>query len=340
MSTTKPSILSQRIDDAIENETTEFNKLRDLSYVPPHIWTPIKTICTMANEAAIPDLRVFLFTLQLWNEHLPTLYLYCTQGVKNLELERDYKGKIVYNTSLDAYSNTNRQEMERQSSRMGLKNRFHDFTVEKCNLLDWVFQQLTPKQKEYGVVFCDADICWLGPLPNVDQRCQIGLSMHQINPIDEQRYGIYNAGFFWFRHQQTVDRWREACKTSRFFEQAALEDLTNGLVPWQIDAFPTTVNYGWWRLYQGKQRSDHLASLWGLKRDPEEKYSGIVIEGEPLVCIHTHWLTNDAMTNSFNAFVVGRLQYLMKQKKVMMFLKYLARLGSQVASDALRAKKK
>ena len=34
-------------------------------------------LATLANKNALHDLNVFLFTLQLWNDSLPNLYIYC-----------------------------------------------------------------------------------------------------------------------------------------------------------------------------------------------------------------------------------------------------------------------
>ena len=41
------------------------------------LFTP-KAIALLVNENALDDIRIFLFTLQLWNKALPKLYVYCT----------------------------------------------------------------------------------------------------------------------------------------------------------------------------------------------------------------------------------------------------------------------
>lgn len=38
------------------------------------------------------------------------------------------------------------------------------------------------------------------------------------------------------------EKWRTACSTSRFFEQAAMEALPEGLAPEEFYVFPTQVN--------------------------------------------------------------------------------------------------
>lgn len=340
MQNSKPSILSKDLEQNIRQQQTGFQNHIDLSIDSPPVWKTIRNICTLANETAVFDLKIFLMTLQLWNKELPTIYLYCTEEVKALQIDREYKGKFYYNTSLESYANMTRQQMEATPSNRGLSNLFHDFTMEKCSLLRWAFSSMSKEDKEYGTVFCDADICWLGPMPQINHNCIVGLSAHQIHEEYEKRFGIYNAGFMWFSHLKTVERWEEACKTSRFFEQAALEDLTINANPCTIQQFPVQVNYGWWRLFQGKEHSRDLIKSWSIKRDPQEVHSGILVDGEPLVCIHTHWKTTDGMTNGFNGFIIEKLQLLLKQKKVNTFLHFLARLEVSIALNALRSKKK
>lgn len=340
MPKSKPSILSKALEQNIRQQQTQFKKQIDLSLDSPPVWKSIRNICTIANENAILDLKVFLFSLQLWNKELPNIYLYCTEEVKALQLDREYKGKLYYNTSLEPYANKTRQQMEAAPSNKGLSNLFHDFTMEKCSLLRWAFLTMTEEDKEYGAVFCDADICWLGPMPQLDYTRILGLSAHEIHEEYEKKYGIYNAGFMWFRHLKTVEHWEEACTTSRFFEQAALEDLVEGANPATLQLFPTQLNYGWWRLYQGQYSSQVLLQEWSIKRDPQESHSGILVKGAPLLCVHTHWKTTDRMTIAFNVFIINRLQLMLKQKKVHALLHFLARLEISIALNALCSKKK
>jgi hypothetical protein len=54
------------------------------------------SVATLANEFAIRDLELFFFTLELWNEKLPTVYLYCNSKVNEwLKKEKRYKGTLV-----------------------------------------------------------------------------------------------------------------------------------------------------------------------------------------------------------------------------------------------------
>ena len=260
-------------------------------------------IALLVNENAMDDLRIFLETLQLWNTTLPTLYI---ASSKPLELK--YKGTVHTKVCLEMYTNLTRQQMERLPSKQGMSNLFHDFTVEKCSLMEWAIQE-----HGSGVLFCDADICWLGPLPPIDPTT-ITLSRHEIRLQDEARFGTFNAGFLYIPSLQYVNQWRKACLTSTFFEQKALDIFADS-----CNRFGTHVNYGWWRMYQGPTTAEDRQAEWSIHR--HESHSGLCVKGTPVICIHTHWKTNDHITTTFNKWILSRLELLKKQKKVTQLLK-------------------
>lgn len=277
----------------------------------------VTAIALLINENAIDDLKIFLYTIQLWNSSVPTLYIYCTTECKAIIQGFVYSGLIHYNTGLDAYANLSRIQMEKMPSKNGLSNRFHDFTVEKCSLMEWALTINT------GVLFCDADICWLGPLPSIPSGVSVALSPHEIRESDENKYGIYNAGFIWMNDMAVVEVWREASNDSAFFEQLALNKVAE---EFHIYKFGTHVNYGWWRMFQGRESIQTCKAQWAIQYD--DTHSGLLVKGEPVVCIHTHWKTTDHVTNMFNTWIVGKL-LLSKNIKVSAFLRELSKHAAQ-----------
>ena len=274
------------------------------------------SIATLANYKALDDLKVFLFTLQLWNEStLPNVYIYCDKSISIfLETQPYYKGKIYKKTVLDKYEQYNRIELENMSGEI-YENRWVDLMCEKMNLIDWVFDS------EKEVLFCDADICFMGELPEIPESTEIGLSPHYIRKMDENKYGTYNGGFIYSSSKNMTRLWRKATHTSRYYEQAALEELEK---TYTIYKFPTQNNYGWWRLLQGEESIDTLKVKWSIKRDKNS--SGISVENKPLLSIHTHWKTDDRATNYYNSFILEyfeKLKSVDKTKKLLKFLKDL-----------------
>jgi hypothetical protein len=281
-------------------------------------------IALLVNEKALDDLQLFFESLMIWNKNLPTIYMFCTEMVK-MATKKSYMGNIFFKTSLEPYRFKTRKEMETQPSKMGLPNLFYDFTQEKCDLLGWALQSIPDTERYKGILFCDADIVWTAPLPKIPEGKTLALSPHYIRKHDEERFGHYNAGFLWTNDMTIPSAWKQACKTSRFFEQAALEDLEHRIPIEHLYIFGPQYNYGWWRLFQATQTPEQQKERWSIKRDKEEKHSGLLVDKEVLTCIHTHFKTDDFVTKEFNKWFIQQLQKVASsQPKVKMLLRKLA----------------
>ena len=280
----------------------------------------ITSIATLVNEFAIADLKVLLFTLELWNPKPPTVYIFSDTKSAPLVRAISYGGDvIVKEDALNAYTGLNRRAME---SRRGsiYTTLFADFTAEKTALMEWALS-LTLTEEE-GVLFCDADICHMGPLPTIPDGTELALSPHMIRKSDTDRYGIYNAGYLWFKDVAVAARWRELCKTSRFFEQGCLEDLAK---EYRTYEFPVEVNYGWWRLWQGLQAPADLQGEWAIFRLSDG--CGLTVQKKPLQSIHTHWTEkSDRATCEFNDWILRQLVRVSSVKKTAALVKFLTKI--------------
>ena len=266
-------------------------------------------IATLATGPAIQDLRIFLASLEIFNVNPPTVYVYCDTDSADAIAGMTYKGVLHHKVCLDRYAKLSRSDMEGAKG-VKFKNLWFDFMTEKINLLRWVFSK-DPEAKNKGVMFCDADICFFGPLPEIPVGARVALSPHDIRPEDERKYGRYNGGYLWISEAQYADIWWNACADARFYEQSALEDLAANVKehPAWLYEFPVTENYGWWRLWQGSKSAEVLMSEWGMNRN--KGGSGITIRGARLGSIHTHMHEKkDGATMVFNGFVVGYLRKL------------------------------
>lgn len=258
-------------------------------------------IATLANKHALNDLKVFFYSLQLWNKTLPKVYIYCDSYIESYILNnKPYKGEVYTKNALERYSAFTRKQMENIPGNE-FPTLFGDFVIEKTHLMDWAFET------EDAVLFCDADICFLGELPLIPKDAVLGVSPHIIRLNDEERFGIYNAGFLYAADKSIPSRWKEYSKTSKFFEQIAIESLVKEFSTY---IFPIQNNYGWWRLLQGRESVESLKSKWSINRSIG---CGIFVDGAPLLSVHTHWNTDDAATSYFNKFL---LQYFSTLKSV------------------------
>ena len=270
---------------------------------------PQFTIATLATGPALEDLRLLLRTLQLFNANPPTVYLFCDSAIENEMLWIDYMGKLNMKNVLNEYSAFDRRTMEAMPGKH-FKTVWMDFMTEKINLLRWALTD-----SKGGVLLCDADICFTGPLPTIPSEARVGLSPHMIVDRDEKRFGKYNGGYAWFSGVEYADVWWNACARARYYEQSALEDVAAEVVnrggPTALYEFPKTHNYGWWRVWQGVKSSSELLKEWGVNRLKIKEASGIYVDGLPLASIHTHFFdATDVPTKQFNAMIIGWLKIL------------------------------
>ena len=252
-------------------------------------------IATLATGTVKADLQLFLYSLGLWNKELPTIYLMCDSEIANEVGSMGYKGKIVTNVSLNKYAGLTRAQMERMPG--VYKHLFFDLCVEKTAVMKWAFETAPD-----GVLYCDCDICFMGPLLEIPETATVAVSHHEIKPRDEALYGKYNGGVLWAKDVSSILTWIHACKTSRFVDQAAIEDMAAAVPAEQLYLIPRTENYGWWRLWQGVKPPQELAAEWASGAQ------GITVSGQPLGSVHTHFgEIRDAATREFNKWVLSLL---------------------------------
>jgi hypothetical protein len=269
----------------------------------------VPTIATLATGPALEDLRVFLATLELFNANPPTIYLYCDTTIAKDIAGTKYGGKLYVKDALGAYSTYDRRAMESMRGKH-FTTLWMDFMTEKINLLRWAMEDSAGP-----VLLCDADICFMGPLPTIPGEAKVGLSPHSIVERDEKRFGKYNGGYAWFSDLEYVDVWWNACATARYYEQSALEDVAKYAVerggPEALYEFPRTHNYGWWRIWQGVHSATELLKEWGVNRNKAADASGICVNGVPLSSVHTHFFERiDPPTKQFNAMILAWLKML------------------------------
>jgi hypothetical protein len=255
--------------------------------------TTVATIVT--GPQATDDFRIFLHSLQLFVDPLPSLHIATDDKTFPKLTELPYSGKRQFYTIMNRYEGMNRKEME-------AKGLFHPYTAEKLRILELAFTDA----KE-GVWFFDADICFLGPLPLIPTRTTVALSPHYIRKSDTDLYGIYNAGFLWLKDPSWLAIWKAALPTSRFFEQAALEEVAKAAEDGLYE-FDISHNYGWWRMFQSPKTPTHQKDMFAINRSVG---AGITVENLPLCSIHTHFTDKTGATEDFNLFIgrqLGKLE--------------------------------
>ena len=279
----------------------------------------MQAVCTLATEESWKDLKIFLFTLNLFNEPTQiTVYILCDDFIeKHVKETKYYTGKIVTNPVLQKYMPVNRQQMERTQGNT-YKTKWEDFMMEKATVMSMPFEANIS-----SVFFSDSDMCFMGPLPQPPVNTTLALCPHMINQRSQTLYGKYNAGFLWTSNKDVPAQWRQASHTSRYYDQAALEDLAKTHSE-TLHEFPSQVNYGWWRMFQAPESPPSLQAKWTIFRNSPTLTSGINVDNKPLLSIHTHlFQLTDINMGAFNRFVIDKLKILKKHQPAATFLKFL-----------------
>jgi hypothetical protein len=160
-------------------------------------------------------------------------------------------------------------------------------------------------------------------MPFLPRGKTLALSPHMIRKEDEALYGEYNAGFFWTNQPTFAANWKKACKTSRFFEQAALETSADSTREEECYFFGPEVNYGWWRMFQSSNPPTIQQATWSIQDYRTEYYTGLCVNTNLVCCIHTHWRTKDRITAEFNAWILKMLKSTYQTTKVRTLLELL-----------------
>jgi len=261
-------------------------------------------LCTLVTGGAIRDLAVLFETLRIFQKDLPHMYIMTDKVTQIAILKLKYPlEKLHISVALECYKGLGRKEMEVMPGTT-FPTLWCDFMAEKCALLEFA-----AAADQEPVLFLDADICLLGPLPEPPVGRRLGLSPHMIRKHDTDKFGYYNGGFLWTAEPaRTAAVWRSAIATSRFYEQAALEDVWASYPEEERFEFTKEHNFGWWRMFQSDRGFDAEQAQWSVSR------AGILVNKVPLASIHTHWYeTVDQATFFFNSVV---LMYLKKMTSI------------------------
>lgn len=156
-----------------------------------------------------------------------------------------------------------------------------------------------------GVLFVDSDITFFSPLSDMFPASSLisssssssshvatppilGVSPHEIRQQDEALFGRYNGGMLFAAHPVVLWHWRRATHSSRYFDQASIEDVVEEMEraegPDAVLKFPPHVNYGFWRMFQSPRTVEEEAKRFSIHAG-----GGICYQGSPLQSVHTHF---------------------------------------------------
>jgi len=261
------------------------------------------SFCTICTHTCYQELIGLLLSLSL---HHPGETIYCMVDTKTKEeIERmtpQPKLNIVWDIALDKYKGMNRQMMVNACV-------WNEFQMTKADVITLALKT-SP-----DTLFLDSDIFILGTINDVDNSKELGLSPHYIKKSDTDMYGYYNGGMLWTNQKSLPDKWKEYTKTSRYHDQAAIEDLARCFSYFE---FGENYNFSWWRVLQSELPPPKILENVSIQNQE------IYYKNVPLKFIHTHLNSNAQLYAHFNNFIIHQLQQCKKYRELLCIQRMLA----------------
>tara|TARA_B100000886_G_C20425098_1_gene493554 strand:- start:3200 stop:4861 length:1662 start_codon:yes stop_codon:yes gene_type:complete len=258
----------------------ETNRLQEIAKQKP------SSFCTMCTSICAFELVGLLLSLSIYHPN-EIIYILCDSKTKNIIQTMTPQPRLVikWAVELDTYDGMNRQIMEK----MGI---WSSFQMSKARVMNIALQE------SKDTLFLDSDIVITNTIDDIDMNKEIGVSPQYIKKEYLNKTGIYNGGMLWTKHKELPDSWIQYTKTSRYFDQASIEDLVK-----TYDSFTFGENYNLqcWRMLLSDESPEQIAKH--ITSSPKE---GLLYKNKPLKFIHTHFL--DKRFHVFNSVILHHLK--------------------------------
>lgn len=230
------------------------------------------SFCTICTSQCKQELVGFLLSLSIHHPNSKVYVMCDSETKKNIDnLTPQPKLNIEWFEELNKYSNMNRSQMEKN----GL---WSNFQMAKAEVIEKALEI------EKDTLFLDSDIIILDKLDNIDKTKQIGVSPQFIKEKNVREVGYYNGGVLWTNQKSLPNNWKKYTKTSRYFDQASIEDLVKIYSYFEFDE---NYNLQTWRFILGVEPTEKIIS--NLKIINNKIY----YKNKPLKFIHTHFNQHD-----------------------------------------------
>lgn len=237
-------------------------------------------ICSFATNNVEFDCKIFLKSLSCVHPNMNVILFvdnYIENMVKNMV---DISLNINTVCILDLYSNKNRAQMEQEGI-------WTDFQMIKSNLIDYGLSCYP------DVLYLDCDICFINPIEwnNVGDYSLL-LSEHYISKWCTDQHGYYNGGVIWTNDNNFPEKWRTFTQTSRYFDQASLEDCA---IFFKTGIIEENCNVAWWRIELADESREKMLTYFSVNDE------NIFYKNQPIIFVHTHFDINNQNYSCFNA---------------------------------------
>ena len=255
------------------------------------------SFCTICTKPADFELAGLLLSLSLYHPNATT-YVMCDNPTKTYinEMSLQPKLNIKWVVTLDKYTGLNRKQME-------MKKIWSEFQMSKADVLEHALKE------QPDSLFLDSDQLITGKIDEINHTKSLGVSPHYMRKQTLDSFGIYNGGMLWVKNKNIPNDWKEFTKTSRFYDQASIEDLVK-----KYDHFKFSSNYN----IQGWRRQLHHDGPVGFDKEMSliEDRTLVAYQNKPIKTVHTHFRDKKHFSD-FNQQIV---QYLKMTKNYKLIL--------------------
>jgi hypothetical protein len=250
-----------------------------------------ESFCTLATENCKDELLGLLLSLAIHHSNASIVCLVDDATRKYIEkcsLSCPINLNIIWHEILNQYKGKNRAQMEQEGT-------WSEFQMMKTVAIDKALD-IFP-----DTLFLDSDIVICNTIDCIDKSKELGVSPHYIRKHDTDKFGYFNGGVLWTKNKTLPNTWRDATKTSRFYDQASIEDLARS---YSYFEFSENYNMSWWRLQQADESPQKMTQYFKLKN--HKGSPKVYYKEKALGFIHTHFNRNDEQ--NFNNFIITLLK--------------------------------
>jgi hypothetical protein len=259
------------------------------------------TICTKSCKH---ELIGFLLSLSIHHPNAKVYVICDCESKENYDI-MSYKPplQISWYVDLDKYSKYNRQQM----SQLGI---WSEFQMAKSRVLDIALSEVE------DCLFLDSDIIITDKVCDIDHTKDIGVSPGFINEERVSAVGKYNGGMLWTKNKTIPALWRKYTKTSRYFDQASIEDLVREFKT-SFFEFGEEYNVQSWRFIVGEEPASAITSY--IK--PSQSECKLYYKSNTLKSIHTHFA--QSQFKNINDFFIHKMKQARMYKELLIIFRVI-----------------
>jgi hypothetical protein len=244
------------------------------------------SFCSIATKNCKDELIILLKSLEIHHPNT-NIYIMTDTETKHCIKQINFKPgfNIIIKNNLDKYSSYTRTEM------VELKI-WNEFQMKKADVIYFALEN------EKDTLFLDSDILILGKIKCIDKTKNLGVSPHYIKKSETDKYGYYNGGVLWTNKKSIRDKWYKYAEKSRYFDQAAIEDLVKD-PKYKHFEFGEEYNVGWWRLSKSNETPNTILTYFTYDVISQKIY----YKDKKIKFVHTHFNNGLQMYKLFNDII-------------------------------------